>query len=68
VLIGDTGLEDTVPTGEGLVTFQDLAGAVTGVNAINDHYDAHCAQARRIAERHFGAELVLARFLEDALA
>ncbi|MQA73295.1 MAG: hypothetical protein GEU88_02900 [Solirubrobacterales bacterium] len=65
-LVQDTGFGDTLPVGEGLVAFRTLEDAVAGAADIADRYAEHCRAARRIAEEHFDAGRVLARFCEQA--
>jgi hypothetical protein len=65
-LVQDTGFAETLPTGEGLVAFRTLEEAVAGAADIASRHPEHCEAARRIAEEHFAAERVLARFCEQA--
>jgi hypothetical protein len=67
VLVQDTGLGDWLPTGEGIVTFRDVAEAVQGIEAINADYERHRRVARRLAEEYFSADRVLTSLLEAAL-
>jgi hypothetical protein len=66
VLVQDTGLGEHYPVGEGLVTFESLAGARDGEARIEADYPAHAAAARAIAERYFDSDLVLGRLLDEA--
>lgn len=66
VLVQETGT--TLPAGAGLLTFRTLDDAVSGAHKIAADYDRHCAAARRVAEECFNSDVVLTRFLEDALA
>lgn len=68
VLVEDTGLEDWLSVGEGLVTFHDLSGAVAGVNKINADYERHRQAARQLAERCFATDKVLPPLLEAAMS
>src|SRR4051812_23727717 len=63
VVCSDTGLEDWLPVGEGLLTFDDVEGAARAVTAVEADVAAHGAAARRIAEEHFAADVVLADLL-----
>lgn len=63
VLAQDTGLREQFPDGEGLVLFSDLDEAAAGVRAITQDYPRHSAAARRLAEQHFDAAVVLPRLL-----
>jgi hypothetical protein len=67
VVVQDTGLDDWLPTGEGVVTFRDPPEAVRAVEAINADYERHRRAARRLAERVFAAEQVLPPLLDAAL-
>ena len=68
VLIEDTGLKDFLPTGEGLVTFSDLPGAIAGVERINADYERHRHGARTLAENIFSTERILPPLLEAAMS
>jgi hypothetical protein len=63
VLAQDTGLADLYPTGEGLLTFSSLDGAVAGVEEISGRYAAHARSARALAEEYFDSDKVLTRLL-----
>jgi hypothetical protein len=65
-LVQDTGFARTLPVGDGLVAFRTLEEAVAGASDIANRYTEHCEAARRLAEEHFDASLVLARFCEQA--
>jgi hypothetical protein len=65
-LVQDTGFTRTLPAGDGVVAFRTLEEAVAGARDIADRYAEHCKAARRLAEEHFSAELVLSRFCEQA--
>jgi len=67
VLIEDTGLQDWLPTGEGLLTFQSPQEAVAGIERINHDYERHRSMARRLAEDVFSADRVLSSFLAEAM-
>jgi hypothetical protein len=68
VLAQSTGLERSLPTGHGLLTFGDIDEAVAGVQEINRDYDAHCRAARGLAERYLDARKVLGSMLETAVS
>jgi hypothetical protein len=67
VLIEDTGLQDWLPTGDGLIAFSNLAEALAGVEKINADYERHRRAARALAEKFFAAELILPRLLAAAM-
>jgi hypothetical protein len=63
VLAQDTGFARSLPTGEGLLAFSDLDGAVAGAEAICADWERHSRAARSIAEEYFDAGTVLAELL-----
>ncbi|HEY6170278.1 MAG TPA: glycosyltransferase family 1 protein [Verrucomicrobiae bacterium] len=67
VLIEDTGLNDRLPAGEGLLTFRDASSALAEIEAINADYVRHRNAARRLAETVFATEKVLPALLEAAM-
>jgi hypothetical protein len=67
VLVQDTGQSEWIQTGEGLLTFRTLTDALDGIDAINNDYERQRRAARVLAERHFAAERVLPRMVEEAL-
>ena len=66
-LVQDTGFGRNHPVGEGLLAFRTLDEAVAGARRIAADYERHAAAARRLAEEHFDSDMVLPRFLEEAL-
>ncbi len=67
LLIQDTGLSDWLPVGEGVVTFQDFPGILSGIEKINANYEQHRRAARKLAEEYFSTEKVLPALLEAAM-
>lgn len=65
-LVQDTGFSQTLPVGEGLVAFTTLEEAVERAEDIVARYEEHSAAARRIAEEHLAANIVLGAFCERA--
>ena len=65
VVVQDTGIGDTLPTGEGLFAFGTMDEAVAALDAVAADYDRHCKAARAIAEEYFDARKVLTRLLDD---
>ena len=65
VLASDTGFSRHLPTGGGLLAFNDLDEATAGVEAIRRDYDRHARIAREIAEAHLDARIVLGRLLTN---
>jgi hypothetical protein len=64
-LIQDTGFSRSLRTGEGLLAFSTLEGAVVGAKSIQGDYEAHSQAARAIAEEYFDSDKVLGRMLEE---
>ena len=67
VLVQNTGQDEWLATGEGVLTFRDVNEALKGVDEINANYPRHVAAARQIAERYFATEQVLPPLLEKAM-
>jgi hypothetical protein len=65
VIIEDTGVAPVIPTGLGLVTFDNLDSAVAAIHTVNSDYEKHCQAARRLAEERFATNKVLPRLLND---
>jgi hypothetical protein len=67
VLVEDTGLTDWLPVGKGVVSFKDIAEAVSGIESINADYTGHRRAARKLAEEIFATDRVLPPLLEAAM-
>jgi len=67
VVAQDTGLGEWLPTGMGLVIFEDVEAAARAVECVSADYVAHRRAARDLAERHFAAATVLPALLEAAV-
>jgi hypothetical protein len=65
-LVRDTGFGDAIPTGDGLLAFEDADGIVEGIERIGSDYARHSRRARALAEEHFDAPRVLRSLLETA--
>lgn len=64
VLTQSTGFEQTLPTGQGLLSFRTDEEAAEGIDRINADYRAHCDAARALAEELFDARKVVAEMLD----
>jgi len=64
VITQDTGIGRFLPTGEGLFTFNTMDEILDAFERIHSDYAHHSKAARGIAEEHFRAETVLAKFVE----
>ena len=68
VVVQDTGVADALPSGDGVLVFSDVDGAVAAIADLGDRYGEHCEAARAIAEAHLGTDVVLPRLLDAVLA
>jgi hypothetical protein len=64
ILVQDTGYTAAWPAGEGVVTFRNMDDAVAGAERLARDYQDHQEAARRIAEDHFDAKVVLEGVLQ----
>jgi len=67
LIVNDTDLDCWLPTGNGLLTFSDLDGAVEAVELVARELPRHAAGARNVAERVFHYKVVLPSLLGQAL-
>ncbi len=63
-IVQDTGVGDTLPVGEGLLTFRTLDEAVERVQEVMEEPERHRKAARGLAEEHLDSDVVLCRLLE----
>ncbi|MGI9292890.1 MAG: hypothetical protein ACR2PS_02825 [Pseudomonadales bacterium] len=68
VLVQETGFSDWLPTGCGVIGFQNRDEALGGLREISDHYETHCEAARRIAQEWFDASKVLSHLIDVSLS
>ena len=62
-VVQDTGFKDTIPTGEGLLTWTTLAEAQDAVREIESDYAFHQRRAREIAAEYLDAKRVIGDML-----
>jgi len=67
VVTQDTGLAGLYPLGEGLLVFDDPAGALAAIEEVERRPDAHARAARAVAEQSFAASVVLTDLLERCM-
>ena len=67
VVVQHTGPSSFLPDAEGMFRFRTLADTAQAFDAINADYERQCRLARRLAEDHFDAEVVVGGILERAL-
>jgi hypothetical protein len=68
VVAQDTGFSSWLPTGRGLLAFDDVDQAAAAVEDVVADYDRHCRDARALAVEHFDSRKVLADLVERAVA
>ena len=66
VLAQDTGFSMNLPTGEGLLSYADLDGAVAGAEEIQGNWTFHSKAARELAIEYFDSRKVLGAILDAA--
>lgn len=64
-VVQDTGFTRSIPVGEGLFAFTTLDEAAEATRQVVREYARHSVAARDLAERFFGSDAVLERFLDD---
>jgi hypothetical protein len=62
-----SGFDQWLPTGQGLFSYETVEQAADALNEISGDYPAHCAAARRIAEKYFDSKVVLSDLLQQIL-
>jgi hypothetical protein len=65
-IVQSTGIEQSLPTGKGLLTFSTVDEAVAAINEVDANYREHCEAALDIARRYFDSDVVLTKMLEQA--
>jgi hypothetical protein len=63
VIAQDTGFGETLPTGRGLLRFDDLDEAAQAAEEVRANLPEHAASARAIAEEHLDSDVVLGGLL-----
>jgi hypothetical protein len=53
VIAEETGFSERIPTGTGLFSFDDIAGAASAIAEVDANYKRHCVAAREIVETYF---------------
>jgi hypothetical protein len=66
VIVQETGIGRHVPTGDGLLTFNDLETAVDAIELVESNYSGHAAAASAFAREFLDSDLVLGRLLRLA--
>ena len=64
VVAADTGFDDALPVGEGLLAFTDAGGAARAIEDVRGSYERHARAARALAEEYLDSDRVLSSLLE----
>lgn len=67
VVVQETGFSKVLPTGEGIISFSDINGAIDGIREVERHHKRHSCAARAIAEEYFDSDRVLGQLVENAM-
>src|SRR5262249_59666672 len=65
VVTHDTAFSRTLPTGEGLLAFQNVDAILRRIDSIDAHYERHSRPPPATAQEYFRAETVLAKVLDQ---
>jgi hypothetical protein len=68
VVVQNTGFSSVLPVGEGLLAFNDLDGAIAGIEQVERDYGRHSRAARAIAAEYFDSDKVLTRLIDEGMA
>jgi hypothetical protein len=67
-VVQDTGFSSVLPTGDGVLVFNDTAEAAAAIRAVEADYEHHCRAARGFAEAYFDAGGVLSSLVARAVS
>ena len=67
VILQDTGFSNWLPTGLGVLSFNNPDEAVAAIDEVNARYEVHCRAARELAREYFDARKILSSLVEAAL-
>jgi len=67
VVVQDTGFSKVIPTGAGILAFDNLEEATAGVREVVANPAKHSRSARELAAEFFDARIVLPKLVEDAM-
>lgn len=65
VIAQETGFSDFLPTGDGLLAYENMEDLLACISVLNGDYDHHCSSARQLAEDHFDSRIVLSDLLRN---
>jgi hypothetical protein len=67
-IVQDTGLDDTIETGLGLLTFTTPEEAMSAAQTVHRDWHRHARAARALALEHFDSDRVLRRLVDEVAA
>lgn len=67
-IVQDTGLDDTIETGLGLLTFSTPEQAMAAARTVHADWHRHARAARALAVEHLDSDRVLGRLLDEVAA
>jgi hypothetical protein len=67
-IVQDTGLDGTIETGLGLLTFSTPEEGMSAARAVHTDWHRHARAARALAVEHFDSDRVLGRLLHEVAA
>jgi hypothetical protein len=68
VVTQNTGFKESIPAGDGLLTFDCPDEAIAAIDDVNRRYEHHSRAARSIAEEYFDSDRILNALLDQATA
>jgi hypothetical protein len=66
-VVQDTGFRRAIPAGQGILSFNNLEEAASGIEEVNRRPHVHAKAAREIAREYFDSSRVLGELIERAL-
>jgi len=67
-IVQNTGLDGTIETGVGLLTFSTPEEAMSAAHSVHGDWHRHARAARALAVEHFDSDRVLRRFVDEVAA
>ena len=68
VVIQDTGFSKGLPTGKGILAFENVKDAVEAIKEVEYDYDKNAKVARDLAEEYFSSNIVLSDLITKSMA
>jgi len=66
VIVQNTGFDKVLPSGEGILAFNNLNEAVEAVRKVESNYSLHTKRAREIAVEYFDSNKLLTKLIEQS--